>query len=107
MAAVLPENAAEIAVANAINNINGNGNGNGRNRVLPGGLGGGGQVCNYPWIVKNTTLLSFPRLAEQHDEYAGSTVPCHILSGGGHLCGVSSKVKVIGPPYLPTLITRI
>ncbi|XP_017010286.2 membralin [Drosophila takahashii] len=42
MAAVLPENAAEIAVANAINNINGNGNGNGRNRVLPGGLGGGG-----------------------------------------------------------------
>ncbi|EDW48068.1 GM21655 [Drosophila sechellia] len=43
MAAVLPENAAEIAVANAINNINGNGNGNGRNRVLPGGLGGGGQ----------------------------------------------------------------
>uniref|UniRef100_A0A6P4FDP9 LOW QUALITY PROTEIN: membralin n=1 Tax=Drosophila rhopaloa TaxID=1041015 RepID=A0A6P4FDP9_DRORH len=41
MAAVLPENAAEIAVANAINNINGNGNG--RNRVLPGGLGGGGQ----------------------------------------------------------------
>lgn len=38
------ENAAEIAVANAINNING------RNRVLAGGLGGGaGQVrgtCN-------------------------------------------------------------
>ncbi|XP_020814531.1 membralin [Drosophila serrata] len=52
MAAVLPENAAEIAVANAINNINGNNaNGNGRNRVLAGGggvgggggLGGGGQ----------------------------------------------------------------
>ncbi|EDV37683.2 uncharacterized protein Dana_GF11288 [Drosophila ananassae] len=40
--AAVPENAAEIAVANAINNINnGNGNGNGRNRVL--GLGGGGQ----------------------------------------------------------------
>lgn len=34
-------NAAEIAVANAINNING------RNRVLAGGLGGGaGQVCS-------------------------------------------------------------
>ncbi|KAH8347987.1 hypothetical protein KR084_002922 [Drosophila pseudotakahashii] len=46
MAAVLPENAAEIAVANAINNINGNGNGNGRNRVLPGGLGGGGGGQN-------------------------------------------------------------
>ncbi|XP_017049905.1 uncharacterized protein LOC108093995 [Drosophila ficusphila] len=43
MAAVLPENAAEIAVANAINNINGNGNGNGRNRVLPGAFGAGGQ----------------------------------------------------------------
>lgn len=43
MAAVLPENAAEIAVANAINNINGNNaNGNGRNRVLAGGGGGGG-----------------------------------------------------------------
>ncbi|KAH8254009.1 hypothetical protein KR032_007941 [Drosophila birchii] len=42
MAAVLPENAAEIAVANAINNINGNNaNGNGRNRVLAGGGGGG------------------------------------------------------------------
>ncbi|KAH8327229.1 hypothetical protein KR074_007527 [Drosophila pseudoananassae] len=40
--AAVPENAAEIAVANAINNINNdNGNGNGRNRVL--GLGGGGQ----------------------------------------------------------------
>jgi len=52
MAAVLPENAAEIAVANAINNINGNGNGNGRNRVLPGGLGGGGgggQVITH-WV---------------------------------------------------------
>lgn len=40
----MAENAAEIAVANAINNING------RNRVLAGGIGGGaGQVrgtCN-------------------------------------------------------------
>lgn len=35
----MPENAAEIAVANAINNING------RNRVLAGGVGGvGGGV---------------------------------------------------------------
>ncbi|XP_017027676.1 membralin [Drosophila kikkawai] len=47
MAAVLPENAAEIAVANAINNINGNNaNGNGRNRVLAGGGGGGGGGQN-------------------------------------------------------------
>ncbi|XP_030380398.1 uncharacterized protein LOC115628409 [Scaptodrosophila lebanonensis] len=35
MADALPENAAEIAVANAINNING------RNRVVAGGAGGG------------------------------------------------------------------
>jgi len=49
---ITAENAAEIAVANAINNINGNGNGNGRNRVLPGGLGGGGgggQVITH-WV---------------------------------------------------------
>ncbi|XP_052842854.1 membralin [Drosophila gunungcola] len=45
MAAVLPENAAEYAMANAINNFIG-GNGNGRNRVLPGGLGGGGGGQN-------------------------------------------------------------
>lgn len=56
--AAVPENAAEIAVANAINNINnGNGNGNGRNRVL--GLGGGGQVGLLNHIMHYPETLIF------------------------------------------------
>ncbi|XP_022223243.2 membralin isoform X2 [Drosophila obscura] len=52
MAAVLPENAAEIAVANEINNINGNpnvngnGNGNGNANARNRGLGGGAGQNN-------------------------------------------------------------